>query len=78
MVEIVADNGGDKKFPKEPVDKELVLSSLRDYAKNGTIFGVEKVIEPKLNAYGKVTISAILTIKQIKTYISSYQIFKMI
>lgn len=62
MAEIVIDEGGDKKFPKEPVDKELLLSSLRDYAKDGVPIGVEKVIEPKLNAYGKVTISTILTI----------------
>ena len=62
MAELVKDEGGDKKFPKEPVDKELLLSSLRDYKKDGVAIGVEKVIEPKLNAYGKVTISTILTI----------------
>ena len=62
MVTIVEDKKSDKKFPKEPMDKELLLSSLRDYAKDGAILGVEKVLTPKLNKYGKVTISVILTV----------------
>lgn len=53
---------GDKKFPREPIDKDLLLSSLRDYQKEGVILGVEKVIEPKLNQFGKVTINAIFTV----------------
>jgi len=51
-----------KVFPKEPVDKELLLGSLRDYAKDGVVMGVEKVIEPRLNTYGKVTINTVFTI----------------
>jgi len=62
LATIIEDTGGDKKFPKEPVDKDLLLSSLRDYQKGGVVLGVEKVIEPKLNSYGKVTINTILTI----------------
>lgn len=53
---------GDKKFPREPVDKDLLLSSLKDYQKKGVILGVEKVIEPKSNQFGKVTINCILTV----------------
>lgn len=52
----------EKKFPREPVDKDLLLSSLRDYQKKGAILGVEKVIQPKLNGFGKVTINCIFTI----------------
>ena len=51
-----------KVFPKEPIDKDLLLGSIRDFQPNGVVMGVEKVIEPKRNMYGKVTISAILTI----------------
>ena len=53
---------GNKKFPREPIDKDLLLSSLRDYKKDGVVLGVEKVIEPKLNSYGKVTINTVLTV----------------
>ena len=53
---------GNKKFPREPIDKDLLLSSLRDYKKDGVAMGVEKVIEPKLNSYGKVTINTVLTV----------------
>ena len=62
MATIEKSEGGDKKFPKEPVDKELLLSSLRDYKKDGVVMGVEKVIEPKMNDFGKVTINVIFTI----------------
>ena len=61
MVSIVPSEGEGKLFPKEPIDKELLLSSLRDYAKDGAILGVEKMIQPKKNSYGKVTLNAILT-----------------
>ena len=61
MVEILKDEGT-KKFPKEPMDKDLLLSSLRDYKKDGTEIGVEKVIEPRANAFGKVTINSILRV----------------
>ena len=44
------------------MDKDLLLSSLRDYQKKGAVLGVEKVIEPRLNSYGKVTINTILTV----------------
>lgn len=53
----------DKKvFPKEPCDKNLLLGSIKSFQKDGVILGVEKVIEPKKNVYGKATINVILTI----------------
>lgn len=61
MVEILKDEGT-KKFPKEPMDKDLLLSSLRDYKKDGTEIGVEKAIEPRANAFGKVTLNTILRV----------------
>ena len=61
MAEIIKDEGS-QVFPKEPMDKELLLSSLRDFKKDGVVLGVEKVIEPKKNDFGKVTINLVFTI----------------
>lgn len=61
MATIVEDNE-QKVFPKEPMDKELLLSSLRDYAQEGVLMGVDKIITPRKNAYGKATINTILRI----------------
>ena len=62
MAQLVKEEGGDKQFPREPVDKDLLLSSLRDNQKEGVIMGVEKVIDAKANNFGKVTIPVIFTI----------------
>jgi len=62
LAQIEKSEGGDKQFPKEPMDKDLLLSSLKQFKKDGVVMGVEKVIEPKLNQFGKVTINTILTI----------------
>ena len=51
-----------KLFPREPLDKTLLLNSLKSYQKDGVMMGVEKVIDPKLNSFGKVTINTVLTI----------------
>lgn len=51
-----------KIFPKDPCDKTLLLGSLKSFQRQGVILGVEKVIEPKKNNYGKVTIIVIFTI----------------
>lgn len=51
-----------KVFPKEPCDKNLLLSSIRKHQPDGVILGVEKVINAKLNNFGKVTIPIIFTI----------------
>ena len=52
----------EKVFPREPCDKNLLLSSIKSYQKDGVLLGVEKVIEPRKNNFGKVTINAVLTI----------------
>jgi len=62
MVEIIQENGSSTVFPKEPIDKDLLLSSLRDYNKDGVVLGVEKVLTPKKNKYNKVTINTVLTV----------------
>lgn len=51
-----------KVFPREPCDKSLILTSIKKHQPEGVEMGVEKVIEPKKNAYGKATIPTILTI----------------
>lgn len=62
MAQIISDENTDKKFAKEPCDKTLLLGSLRDYAPDGVIMGVEKLLTPKKNDFGKVTLSVIFTI----------------
>ena len=52
----------DKKFPREPCDKTLLLNSIKKYQSNGVVLGVEKVIPPKKNTFGKATISIVFTI----------------
>lgn len=51
-----------KVFPREPCDKTLLLSSIKKHQPEGVLLGVEKVIEPKKNNFGKATISVIFTI----------------
>lgn len=52
MAEIVADTGSDKKFPKDPIDKKLLLSSIRDFAPEGLGLGVERFGNPMNKGYG--------------------------
>lgn len=51
-----------KVFPKEPCDKHLILQSIKKHQPEGVEMGVEKVVTPKKNNFGKATIPAILTI----------------
>lgn len=62
MAQIVADEKSADKFPREPCDKKLLLGSLRDYAQEGVEMGVDKVLTPKMTAFGKVSINMILSI----------------
>lgn len=63
MAELLQNEEKKKKvFPKEPCDKNLLLGSIKSFQKEGVILGVEKVIEPKKNAYGKATLPMILTV----------------
>lgn len=53
MAEPLADTKtGDKVFPQEPCDKNLLLASIRKYKPDGVVLGVEKMIEPKERDYG--------------------------
>lgn len=49
-------------FPKEPCDKNLLLGSIKKQQPDGVVLAVEKVILPKKNNFGKVTMPTILTI----------------
>ena len=51
-----------KVFPRDPCDKTLLLGSLKSFQKQGVILGVEKVIDPRKNSYGKASINVVLTI----------------
>jgi hypothetical protein len=63
MAELVKDEKSENKlFPREPLDKRLLLGSLKDFQKDGVVLGVEKVITPKMGAYGKVNMPLILTV----------------
>lgn len=66
MASLINDTGnGDKPFPKEPCDKNLLLSSIKSFQPDGVILGVEKVLTPKRRDYGngsKANINIILSI----------------
>lgn len=51
-----------KVFPKEPCDKHLILQSIKKHQPDGVEMGVEKVVPPKRNNFGKATIPVIFTI----------------
>ena len=55
-------DGENKVFPKEPCDKKLLLGSLKDFRKEGTVIGVDKLLTPKMGSFGKVSLNAILRI----------------
>lgn len=41
----------DQVFPKEPCDKNMLLSSIKSYQPDGVILGVEKILTPKRKDY---------------------------
>ena len=51
-----------KVFPKDPIDKRLLLSSIRDFAPDGIKLGVEKVSKPFRTSFGKVQLTVQLCI----------------
>ena len=51
-----------KVFPRDPCDKTLLLGSLKSFQRQGVILGVEKVIDPRKNNYGKASINVVFTI----------------
>lgn len=52
MASVVKSDGESKSFPKDPLDKKLILSSMRDFAPDGLILGVEKMGNPINSGYG--------------------------
>lgn len=53
-----------KKFPQEPLDKNLLLTSIRDFKPEGVKLGVEKVSKPFLTKYGKVQFTVVLCVME--------------
>ena len=55
MAKIVELNndGESKVFPKEPIDKTLLLSSLREFKEDGVVLGVSKILTPR-HTFSKV------------------------
>lgn len=52
MASVVKSNGDDKSFPRDPLDKKLILSSIRDFAPEGVELGVERMGNPINSGYG--------------------------
>lgn len=61
MAKIVEESES-KVFPKDPLDKRLLLSSIRDYAPDGLKLGVEKVSSPFITSFGKMQFTVQLCI----------------
>ena len=61
MASIVVESES-KVFPKDPLDKKLLLSSIRDFAPEGIGLGVEKVSKPFKTSFGKVMLTVQLCI----------------
>lgn len=62
MAQVIAEEKSSEKFPREPCDKRLFLGSARDYCPEGVVMGVNKVLTPKMTAFGKVSINTVLQI----------------
>lgn len=52
MASIVKSDGDDKTFPRDPLDKKLFLSSIRDFEPDGVKTGVERMGNPINSGYG--------------------------
>ena len=51
-----------KTFPKDPMDKKLLLSTIKKYAPKGLHLGVEKVSKPYKTSFGKFQVTVQLTV----------------
>lgn len=49
-------------FPKDPMDKKLLLSTIKKYSPEGLHLGVEKVSKPYRTQFGKVQVTVQLTV----------------
>ena len=61
-MELVQDDNDKKVFPKEPCDKNLLLNSIKSFQPEGVECGVDKMVTPRKNNFGKVTLNAVLRI----------------
>lgn len=62
MAKIIENNN--EKFPQVPLDKNLLLTSIRDFKPEGVKLGVEKVSRPFMTKYGKVQMTVILCVME--------------
>ena len=61
MVKVIEESES-KVFPKDPLDKRLLLSSMRDFAPEGLGLGVEKVSRLFITSFGKSQLTVQLRI----------------
>lgn len=61
MVKILEESDS-KVFPKDPLDKKLLLSSIRDFCPDGLKLGVEKVSKPFKTSFGKTMLTVQLCV----------------
>ena len=53
MASIMKQDDSEKKvFPKDPLDKKLIVSSIRDFCPDGVELGVERMSNPMNSGYG--------------------------
>lgn len=65
ILENTKSKDGDVIYPKEPCDKNMLLSSIKSYQEDGVIIGVEKLLTPKRKDYkdsAKANLNVILKI----------------
>jgi len=58
----IVEESDTKVFPKDPLDKKLLLSSIRDFSPDGVKLGGEKVSKPFRTSFGKVMLTVQLAI----------------
>ena len=51
-----------KVYPKDPMDKKLLLSTIKKYSPEGLHLGVEKVSKPYKTQFNKVQVTVQLTV----------------
>jgi len=61
MAKIIEDSES-KVFPKDPLDKKLLLSSIRDFCPDGLSLGVEKVSRLFVTSFGKTQMTVQLCV----------------
>lgn len=62
MAEILEEVTTKTQYPKDPLDKRLLLASIRKYYPDGLELGVERVSKPYRTSFGKVQLTVQLCI----------------